>query len=327
MCKSCNFLHKAEQGCWKLHPGLSLREALKKFDDEIHEIEMVRCPYCKGTKRAPEDDGSYSHCSECTEDGWVKESRAREIELGKSELVKARVDEGKSPEQKGAARARRNQRSVKPNTERGPAGGKLRSFMSRVDRAADLRSGVPGKKGEKITGEPRDEKGVHVRSGDYARQAAMGGKGPNHAARIVDRNSPKGERDHWRTPHPWGSKDAHLTVMQQQKEIKPKLDKSDYKLIERARAVLRKSQEAAPAAGDHDFSGDDSHIVHMAVRKNWRGAESLCGNNGMNITIPPGGFGNSSPRQELVRRIYDGAKRSFKRDRVNCPACRKRLAE
>lgn len=158
--------------------------------------------------------------------------------LDKSELEKARVDEGKTLQEKGAARARRNQRSVKPGTERGPAGGKLRSFMSRIDRAADLRSGAPGQKGEKITGEPRDEKGVHVRSGDYARQARMGGKGPEHSARIVDRNSPKGERDHWRTPHPWGSKDAHLTVIQQQREIKPKLDKSD--VIQRVKDKLKK---------------------------------------------------------------------------------------
>jgi len=55
---------------------------------------------------------------------------------------------------------------------------------------------------------------------------------------------------------------------------------------------------------------DDSKTIHKAVKKPFAGAESLCGDNGMNITV-----------DGRVRRIYGGAKRSFDNQKVNCKQC------
>jgi len=55
---------------------------------------------------------------------------------------------------------------------------------------------------------------------------------------------------------------------------------------------------------------DDSGTIHKAVKKPFSGSVSLCGDNGMNITV-----------DGRVRRIYGGAKRSFDNEKVNCKQC------
>lgn len=59
---------------------------------------------------------------------------------------------------------------------------------------------------------------------------------------------------------------------------------------------------------------DDSKTVHKAVKRPFSGSVSLCGDNGMNITV------NGD-----VRRIYGGAKRSLDNKKVNCAKCLEEL--
>lgn len=61
---------------------------------------------------------------------------------------------------------------------------------------------------------------------------------------------------------------------------------------------------------------DDSHVVHLASRINFNGYESLCGDNGQNVTVG-----------RRVIRIYGGAKRAMDPSKVNCEDCLRILGE
>jgi len=60
---------------------------------------------------------------------------------------------------------------------------------------------------------------------------------------------------------------------------------------------------------DKEFN-DDSGVVHYAIKKPFSGYASLCGNNGMNITV-----------NGAIRRVYGGAKRTTDPKKVNCKDC------
>lgn len=136
----------------------------------------------------------------------------------RGKLKKAKVDEGKSLEEKVKARQERNDRDVKvPKT---PSGQDTRTYRSGMKRRGELEGEKPAerRRGEKIVGEQKDLKtedaGVHMKGGTFARHTSVGGKSSNMAARV---NQPGRKGDSWRVGGKVGGKMgaefAHEDVM------------------------------------------------------------------------------------------------------------------
>jgi len=187
---------------------------------------------------------SYVHNSEPGEGGAEPASSKHKLELKpevkKSELAKARVDEGSSLEHKVRARQARNDREVERTKT--PTGQPTRTAHSGHRRAYDLEEGrVRGegykssikpaerRHGERIVGRPKeqDEKsGVHVHSSTFSRQGRnKAGEGATGAL------SEKGGSKSWRHGGKYhsygGEKAAHEDVMSGIKNTKPKLAKGE----------------------------------------------------------------------------------------------------
>jgi hypothetical protein len=86
--------------------------------------------------------------------------RVKDQMMLSEDMEKSRSDEGKSDKQKGLDRAKRNIRSLKE-------GGRKSGTSKTNKKGDDIRSGMSGIKGDKVTGKPREQKGVHLRSGTY----------------------------------------------------------------------------------------------------------------------------------------------------------------
>jgi len=184
--------------------------------------------------------------------------------LKMNELEKAKVDEGKSPEDKASARSERNDRTS--SKEVGPGGGKLRVNRTKWERANAISSGSPGKHGEKVKGEEKEQpehtSGVHVRGATYATKAhnKVGG-GPKSGAAL----SEKGGGKSWRTGgayHSYGGAEAaHKDVMEAQSKIKPKLTKDE---SEKNKNAKQQKGVHAPAFAHNYESGTSDVGARMA---------------------------------------------------------------
>jgi hypothetical protein len=142
------------------------------------------------------------------------------------DMEKARVDEGKPDHVKAISRADRNDRTG--HSVRTASGKRFSSTKNAIQRRRDVEDGAPGRRGEKITGEPRgqrheNEAGVHLHQARFApKEQGKAGEGATGAL------SEKGGGKSWRTGgsrSKIGAQIAHDDVKQAQSKIKPNLPK------------------------------------------------------------------------------------------------------
>ncbi len=177
----------------------------------------------------------------------------------KEMLEKARVDEGKSLQDKIDARQRRNHREVKET--RTPTGQKTRTFKTHFNRASDLEdSSAPRRHGEKIIGQARETNeatsGVHVRQATYApKERNKMGTGA-----MSEKGGAKSYRSGGSYHVPGGDRMAHEDVMKKLGKLKNKdrsgMGKSELEKTnpmnrnEAQIAGIKMPQPAAPKAVD-----------------------------------------------------------------------------
>jgi hypothetical protein len=190
-------------------------------------------------------ESSYSHKQQAKEAHGkvIAEQKAMpKPNLPKSELNKARIDDGKSLAHKVALRQNRNSRDVKET--RTPTGQKNRTMSASNKRAGELETKyrlqtpvgnfnhVPERRhGEKIVGAPKrsdeDKSGVHHHSNTFAQ-----GQMKNKAVDGHGTFSEKGGKSHrlgGKYHAPGGAHTAHNDIMNAQSRIKPNLPKSEFK--------------------------------------------------------------------------------------------------
>ena len=144
-------------------------------------------------------------------------------------MGKAKIDEGKSPEDKASARSIRHDRTS--DNEKGPGGGSLRVNRTKWARSNAITMGSPGRVGEKVFGKPHltqeSSTGVHEHSGTMSGKSLPVGGGPNSSSPTSADKTGKSYRVGGGGGPNYTARSRHADVMSAQSKIKPNLPKSE----------------------------------------------------------------------------------------------------